>query len=254
MKKNLLLMVAIVVSGLMVGALQIQAEDLSPGDKVLQVMDESLTRAKDQYFQYEFVILEPGKAPRQLLFEVNIKGAKWRRVEFLAPGDIKGMRVLSLALDQQYVYLPAFRKVRRVASHIRNQSFMGSSYSYDEMATITYGDLFAGELVSENDKEWVVAGTRRPGKDFSYPKIEFTILKETTQPSVIKYYNDKGVVLKTEQRLNYECQENLCNSKEMILTDHTRNNLVSKMIRKQWKRNTGISDSFFSVRDLQRGN
>jgi hypothetical protein len=254
MKKHMLLMAVIVNSFLLIGTLQVQAEDLSPGDKIIQQMDASMTRAKDQYFQFDFVILEPGKAPRQLLMEVNIKGAKWRRVEFLAPGDVKGMRVLSLSLDQQYVYLPAFRKVRRVASHIRNQSFMGSSYSYDEMATVTYGDLFTGELVSENDKEWVVVGARRPGKDFSYPKIEFTILKSTNQPSLMKYINDKGVVLKTEQRLNYECQENLCNPKEMILTDHTRNNLVSKMVRKQWKRNTGISDAFFSVRDLQRGN
>jgi hypothetical protein len=254
MKKNLLPMVAIVVGGLMGGALPIQAEDLSPGDKVIKLMDESMTRAKDQYFQYEFVILEPGKAPRRLLMEATIKGSTWRRVEFLAPGDVKGMRVLTLSLDQQYVYLPAFRKVRRVASHIRNQSFMGSSYSYDEMATVTYGDLFAGEVVSENEKEWVVIGTRRPGKDFSYPKIEFTILKETTQPSLIKYFNDKGVVLKTEQRVDYDCQENLCNAKEMSITDHTRNNLVTKMIRKQWKRNTGISDDFFTVRDLQRGN
>ena len=254
MKKHRLLMVTIVASSLMAGAFQIQAEDLSPGDKVIKVMDESMTRAKDQYFQYDFITIEPGKAPRQMVFEVTIKGAKWRRVEFLAPGDVKGMRVLALSLDQQYVYLPAFRKVRRVASHIRNQSFMGTAYSYDEMATVTYGDLLAGELVSENDKEWVVVGARRPGKDFSYPKIEFTILKSTTQPSLIKYYSDKGVVLKTEQRVDYECQENLCNAKVMMITDHTRNNLVTKMIRKDWKRNTGISDDFFTVRDLQRGN
>ncbi len=254
MKKHIVLMTAFVAGFLLIGTLHVQAEDVSPGEKIIQQMDESMTRAKDQYFQYEFSILEPGKAPRNLLIEAYIKGTKWRRVEFLAPGDVKGMRVLTLSLDQQYVYLPAFRKVRRVASHIRNQSFMGSAYSYDEMATVTYGDLFTGELVSENDKEWVVVGTRRPGKDFSYPKIEFTILKEFSQPSLIKYYSDKGVVLKSEQRLEYSCQENICNAKVMIITDHTRNNLATKMTREQWKINTGVSADSFSVRDLQRGN
>jgi Outer membrane lipoprotein-sorting protein len=254
MKKHILPMVVSIAVLLLIGTLEVQAQDLSPGDKVIKTMDDSMTRAKDQYFQYQFVILEPGKPPRELAMDAYIKGTKWRLANFIAPGDVKGTKVLSLSLDQQYVYLPSFRKVRRVASHIRNQSFMGSAYSYDEMATVTYGDLFTGELVSENDKEWVVVGTRRPGKDFSYPKIEFTILKEFTQPSIIKYYSDKGVVLKTEQRLEYSCQGNICNAGLMILTDHTRNDLATKMIRKGWKVNTGVGDDFFSVRELQRGN
>jgi outer membrane lipoprotein-sorting protein len=231
-----------------------RAED-SPGDLAVKQMDDAMTtRAKDQEFEFDLIILEPGKAERNLVFKVNIKGRHWRRLEFLAPGDVKGMRTLVLSVNQMYVYLPAFRKVRRVASHVRDQGFMGSAYSYDEMAIVTYGDVFSAKLVSENDQAWVLELTRRPGQEFSYPKVDMVIDKKVLQPTSIKYYSDKGALLKSEVRSDYECQSGVCNPKLMVLTDHTRNNLVSKMVRRKWRLNVGTPDSFFTQRDLQKGN
>lgn len=34
-----------------------------------------------------------------------------------------------------YVYLPAFGKVRRIASHTKDQGFLGLTFSQDDMAT-----------------------------------------------------------------------------------------------------------------------
>ena len=105
----------------------------TPGDKVIKQMDESMTRAKDQHFIHRVVTQEPGKAQRTLVMDVRIKGDEWRRIDFTDPGDIKGMKILILSLDQTYVYLPAFRKVRRVAGHAKEQGFMGTTFSHDEM-------------------------------------------------------------------------------------------------------------------------
>jgi hypothetical protein len=151
-----------------------------------------------------------------------------------------------------YVYLPAYKKIRRIASHVRNQGFMGTAFSYDEISIVTYGDVFTGQLTGENDKEWMVTATRRPGQEFSYAKLEFVISKEFHQPTSVKYYNDKGVLLKTETRTGYECADSICTPKTLHLVDHTRNGLSSKMVWTSWKRNTGIADSAFTQRDLQR--
>ena len=222
------------------------------GDAVIAKMDESMTRAKDQHFIHRVVTKEPGKAERKITMDVHIKGKEWRRIDFLAPGDIKGMKILILSLDQMYVYLPAFRKVRRVAGHAREQGFMGTTFSHDEMSIVTYGPTFTGKLLSENDKTWKVEATRRPGKTFRFKKLLFTLSKKFLQPLEIKYYNERNELLKTEQRSEYVCESKICQPKVLKLTDHTRNNAWSKIICDKWEVNTGVDERFFSVRALQR--
>ena len=129
------------------------AGEESPGERILRLADETMTRAQDQYFIQDLITHEPGKEPRKIKMKAQIKGTKWRRVEFLEPGDVKGMKVLVRSVNQMYVYLPAYRKVRRVASHVRSQGFMGTAFGFDDMSTVVYGDVLRGELMEETDVE-----------------------------------------------------------------------------------------------------
>ena len=224
----------------------------SPGERVLRLLDEAMTQAQDQYFVHELVTQEPGKEPRKMKMRVNIKGKEWRLIEFFEPGDIKGMRVLVRSVTQMYVYLPAYRKVRRVASHVRSQGFMGTTLSHDDISIVTYGPLFTAKLLSENDTHWTIEATLKEGKDYPYPKVEFEVLKSYTQASEIRYFNDKGVKVKTEHRSNYDCQGTICNPKKLKMVDHTRNDTWTEIICHEWKVNTGVKDSQFTVRSLQR--
>jgi hypothetical protein len=216
-------------------------------------MDEAMTKAKDQFLVYEIITKEPGKSESRLRFQVHIKGTKWRRLEFTDPGDVKGMRFLVRSLTQMYVYLPAYKRVRRVASHVRDQGFMGTAYSYDEMAIVTYGVAFTGELTGETETRWKMKCKRKPGTTYRYAVLELEIDKKMYQPVVIRYYNEKGVHLKTETRTGWNCEGVACRPIEMKIVDHTRGGMWSKMVCKDWKVNTGVKDSFFTVRSLQRG-
>ena len=228
------------------------AGEESPGEKVLRLMDEAMTQAQDQHFLHEIVTQEPGKDARKMKMEVYIKGKEWRRIEFLEPGDVKGMRVLVRSVTQMYVSLPAYRKVRRVASHVRSQGFMGTTLSHDDISIVTYGPLFTAKLLSENDTHWTIEATLKEGKDYPCPKLEFDVLKNIKQPSEIRYFNDKGVKIKTEYRSNYDCQGTICNPKKLKMVDHTRNGMWTEINCLEWKVNTGVKDSLFTVRSLQR--
>ena len=224
----------------------------SPGERILRQADETMTRAQDQYFLQELVTQEPGKEPRKVKMMAQIKGTEWRRIEFLEPGDIKGMRVLVRSVSQMYVYLPAYRKVRRVASHVRSQGFMGTTLSHDDISIVTYTPLYTAKLLSENDTHWTIGLTLKPGKDFPYAKLEIEILKSYHQLSQIRYFNDKGVKLKTEYRSKFKCQEKICSPWHLKMVDHTRNDMWTEIICLEWKVNTGVKDSYFTVRSLQR--
>jgi len=225
----------------------------SAGDRVIAQLDESMTRARDQHFIHRLVTQEPGKAKRTIVMDVHIKGKEWRRIDFMAPGDVKGMKILILSVNQMYVYLPAFRKVRRVAGHAREQGFMGTTFSHDEISIVTYGGIFSGKLLSEEKNHWKVEATRRPGKEFRHKKLVFTVRKDYKQPSEIKYYNEKGELMKTEVRTDYLCKGRICQPSVLKLTDHTRNDAWTKIICDKWEVNTGVDDRFFTVRALQRG-
>jgi outer membrane lipoprotein-sorting protein len=222
------------------------------GDKVIKTMDDAMTRANDQVYEYEITTQEPGKAKTRLSLRVAIKGKSWRLIDFLAPGDVKGMRFLVLSFAQMYVYLPAYQKVRRVASHARSQSFMGTALSQDDASIVTYGDTFTGRLVSETRTHWKIEGTRRPGTAFPYARIDFVIAKDIQQATELYYYNEKGAKLKSEVRGDYDCQGNICGPKTMRMTDHTRGGMWTEFNRLSWKVNTGIPDAEFTPRALQR--
>ena len=222
------------------------------GERIMKLMDAALTCVDDQMMEYELVSQKPGESQRAMRMVVYTKGTEWRRIEFLAPGDLKGTRVLVLSPSQMYVYLPAYRKIRRVASHTKDQGFMGTAYSNDEMSVVTYSPVFRGKLLRGTDTHWTIEGTRREGQEFSYPRMEFDIIKETQFPSEFRYYNDKGELVKTETRTDYTFQHGVWNPRVSRMVDHTRNGAWTSLIRRAFKPNLGLKDSFFTVRSLQR--
>ena len=223
------------------------------GEKLIKRLDTTMTLAKDQTFLYDLLTKEPGKEERKLVMRVRIKGSEWRRVDFEAPGDVKGMKVLVRSKSKMYIYLPAYRKVRRVASHVKDQGFMGTTLSHDDISTATYGKYYSGTKTGETKTHWTVVATRRKGADVPYPKLEFDMSRKYIHPTEIRYFNAKGKKIKTELRTGYSCQGNICNAAEMKMIDHVRNGAWTKMVRTEWKVNSGLKDRIFSLRSIQRG-
>jgi outer membrane lipoprotein-sorting protein len=221
------------------------------GDKVLTAMEEATNRAKTQYFEYEVVNQEPGKAEKKMALKVYIKGEK-RLTEFTAPADMKGTKVLILSPTQMYVYLPAFGKVRRIASHVTDQGFMGLAFSQDDLATQVYSATYAAAVASDAGSDWKIAATPKAGQQTAHGKIEFTIGKEKSLPSEIKYFNAAGTHVKTETRTAYQCNGNVCAPGELKMVDHSKGGHYTKLNLKAWKVNESLSDDLFSKRNLEK--
>jgi outer membrane lipoprotein-sorting protein len=220
------------------------------GDKVLAAMDEAMNRAKSHYLEYDVTNQEPGKAETKLALIVRMKGEK-RLTQFTAPADMKGTKVLVLSSTQMYVYLPAFGKVRRIASGVSDQGFMGMTFSADDFQT-RYSDVYTANLASEDASVWRLVATPKAGQQTPYAKIEFTVAKDKTAPTEIKYFNAANTNVKTETRSNYTCQGNVCAATEDKMVDNTKGGAWTKMIRKTWKVNEALSDDLFTKRALEK--
>ncbi|MCY1077029.1 outer membrane lipoprotein-sorting protein [Archangium lansingense] len=218
------------------------------GDKVLAAMDAAMNRAKTLTFEYEGTNQEPGKAERKLGMRVQCKGSK-RLSEFLAPADMKGTRALIISPTQMYVYLPAFKKVRRIASHTSDQGFLGLAYSLDDMATASYSGSYTAQIASETPTQWKLIATPKAGLTPTYSKITFMVNKDRTLPSELQYFNAAGTNIKTETRSQYTCEGNVCSPTELKMVDNTGGNWT-RLVRKSWKVNEAIADDVFSTRNL----
>lgn len=61
-----------------------------------------------------------------------------RLIRFLAPADVKGIGLLSFDYenkdDDMWFYMPALRKTRRIVSSEKSKNFMGSEFTYGDIA------------------------------------------------------------------------------------------------------------------------
>ena len=232
----------ILMGSLLVAASPAQAQP-SAAD-ILKEVDQIVGGNVDQTMSWDCLTEQGGKEVSRIAFKVQIKGTLWRRVDFESPANLKGMRVLVRSPQETYIYLPEFRKVRRVASHTKEQGFMGTAWDY--------GGVFAPESLVDKGLYWSLQLKRRPDQDFRYDRIELDVRKDMKQPIEIRYFDASGVKIKTEKRSDFVCGYGACSPRTVVVTDHTRGNLASHMSLKDWKANQGLSDGIFTLRALER--
>ena len=123
------------------------AQDESPEEKGLRIAREASARNggfKDFTAEMTMVIRDRHgrESVRQMRFkvlEVPEDGDKSLFV-FDRPPDVRGTALLTHAhinaQDDQWLYLPALKRVKRINAAKRSGSFMGSEFSYEDMSSL----------------------------------------------------------------------------------------------------------------------
>ncbi|MBK7978332.1 MAG: outer membrane lipoprotein-sorting protein [Deltaproteobacteria bacterium] len=126
---------------------------------------------------------------------------------FLEPADVKGTGFLQFGYkaadqdDDQWLYLPALKRTRKITSSNKNQSFMGTDFSYDDMATRDVDDdehkLLREDTVGDQ-AVWVIESTpKKLEEDDEYSKAVSYIRKSDYLPAKAEFYDRKGALEKT---------------------------------------------------------
>lgn len=119
---------------------------------------------------------------------------------FLSPESVKNTRFLSVegkSGTEQWIFLPALKRVRKISASEEGGSFMGSDFSYTDMASTTYdADEANHRLIEETPTTYVVESI--PKKITSYGKNIATVDKETFLPLKVEFYApDQKTLIKT---------------------------------------------------------
>lgn len=139
------------------------------------------------------------------VMEVNNDGDK-SISEFLNPKDVKGTKMLTWTHkegdDDQWLFLPSLKRVKRISSSNKSGSFMGSEFSYEDLGSQEV-EKYTYKFISEvKGKEWKTE--RYPKISSGYTKMVITTSQKYMSPTKIDYYDRKNELLKTAEFSNWK--------------------------------------------------
>lgn len=178
---------------------------------------------------------------------------------FIAPADVKNTSFMSWSYDgdnadDQWIYLPALKKVKRISSDSKNDYFMGSDFTYDDLGDRKLNadnhQLLREETM--NGKQCYVVESVAKDADYMYSRTMTWIDKSTFVGVQKEFFDEDGDLLKV---LTIKKVENI-NGIDVITNSEMKNiqkSHATSMILSEVKVNSGIASTMFSERMMMRG-
>jgi outer membrane lipoprotein-sorting protein len=179
---------------------------------------------------------------------------------FTAPADVKNTSFMNWSYDDenkdddQWIYLPALKKVKRISSDSKSDYFMGSDFTYDDL-----GDRKPSadnhKIIREeklNGEDCYVVESTPKDEDYIYSKTITWVIKGKWIGLKKEFYDEDGDLLKILNVSKYQ------DIKGIWIITHTEMDNVQKnhktvMALDNVKINTGIPKSKFTERMMTRG-
>lgn len=250
---------------LLLAGLPLLAIAETPEEKGLAIAieaDKRDTGWQDQTASLEMVLRnrhgqESKRKTRSKILEVSGDGDKSMNI-FDTPRDIKGTAFLSfthaLKSDEQWLYLPALKRIKRISSNNKSGPFMGSEFSYEDLSSqevekYTYKYLQDEKL---DGRDCFVIERIPAYKHSGYTRLVTWLDKEMYQPIKIEFYDRKKSLLKTLTYSNYQQYEGqYWRPDNMGVVNH----LTKKSTDLHWSNyrfKTGLKDRDFDRNSLKR--
>ena len=129
---------------------------------------------------------------------IDRDGQRWTLVTFLEPADVAGTKLLSkeakTGSDLQYLYLPALKEKRRIAGSDKNESFMGTDFTYNDLEQSSFDDAAHTRLpdAAHSGIDCFVIESIPSAKDTDYSKVKVWVDKKDFLPLKVYFFDKKG--------------------------------------------------------------
>jgi outer membrane lipoprotein-sorting protein len=178
---------------------------------------------------------------------------------FLSPADVKNTSFMNWTYDSdkdddQWIYLPALKKVKRISSDSKSDYFMGSDFTYDDLGDRKLDadehKLLREETVDGHDC-YVVESISKD-EDYMYSKTITWIRKENFVGLKKEFYDEDGELLKTLSIKEVEEISGFWVITHSVMENVQKNHKTTIQLT-DVKINTGVPASKFSERMMMRG-
>ncbi len=178
---------------------------------------------------------------------------------FTSPADVTDTSFMNWSYadgsdDDQWIYLPSIRRVRRISSDSKTDRFMGSDFTYDDLGDRHPEDDTHERLPDEtiDGLDCYVVESKSKDPDYLYSRTVTWIDRETLIGVQKEFYDRDGDLLKVLTVKNHEHISgfDIITHSEMhdVQRDHR-----TIMELNDVQINTGVSENMFTERMMSRG-
>lgn len=177
---------------------------------------------------------------------------------FDEPADVKGTAMLTyshgLEPDDQWLYLPAIKRVKRISSRNKSGPFMGSEFAFEDLGSQEVEKYTYKWLRDEPCGEFECYVMERvPAYKFSgYKRQVVWMDKEAYRMMKVEYFDRKNEPLKTLVASDYqEYLGRYWRAGKMEMTNH-QNGKSTTLDWNNYQFKTGLTDNDFKSQTLKR--
>jgi len=177
---------------------------------------------------------------------------------FDKPADIKGTALLShakiLDADDQWLYLPALKRIKRISSVNKSGPFVGSEFAIEDLTASELNKYKYKYLASD------ACGTLQCDKIERYPQYEYSgytrqvawIDQDIFQIRKIEFYERRGDLLKTLVMDEYrQYPGNIWRAHHFFMKNH-QTGKSTELVYTNYNFKTGLKDNDFKKNVLRR--
>ena len=177
---------------------------------------------------------------------------------FDQPADVKGTAMLTyshgLKADDQWLYLPAIKRVKRISSRNKSGPFMGSEFAFEDLGSQEiekYNYKFLREEACGDMQCYVME--RIPAYKYSgYKRQQVWIDKDAYRLVKADFYDRKNTLLKTLTSSDYlQFLEHYWRPGKMQMINH-QNGKSTTLVWTEYAFKTGLSENDFKSQSLKR--
>jgi outer membrane lipoprotein-sorting protein len=177
---------------------------------------------------------------------------------FNTPRDIKGTAFLSfthaLNADEQWLYLPALKRVKRIASSNKSGPFLGSEIAFEDLSSFElekYSYTYLKDELLDGVDCFVIEN--KPQYEYSGYKRSIVWIDKTRYiPMKIDYYDRKNSLLKTQTFSDYQ---QFLDQYWRVAKLTTKNHVTGKSTQLLWHNyqfRSGLTKRQFDKNSLKR--
>ena len=178
---------------------------------------------------------------------------------FISPADVKNTSFMNWSYDSdkpddQWIYLPALKKVKRISSDSKSDYFMGSDFTYDDLGDRKL-DADVHTLLREENiegKDCYVVESVSKDEDYMYSKTITWIRKDNFVGVKKEFYDEDGELLKTLSIKNVEKISGFWTITKSEMNNIQKNHKTIIGLS-NIRINSGVPASKFSERMMMRG-
>jgi hypothetical protein len=196
----------------------------SDGDALALRAQKAGLGYRSERVRFELLLLDAqgAKTERKLTFEIIEDGTReLSRIGFEWPAAVRGTTLIThsnqAGEDEQWLYLPAVKRSRRISSGHRTGSFMGSEFSYEDLTSPVVTKFRHTRLADQKlgDSECHVLERRSKDAASGYSKQVIWLETGRLIPHQVEFYDRKGELLNVATYAGYAAYGNYFRAREI---------------------------------------